>query len=66
MYTIRMFITFFNEFTKQSKTALSFGTLLIVFKGLNTLNTRKDFIVERFVAAGRFLEKERIINHFEE
>lgn len=59
MYTIRMFITFFNEFTKQSNTALSFGTLLIVFKGLNTLNTRKDFIVERFVAAGRFLKGDK-------
>lgn len=56
-----MFITFFNEFTKQSNTALSFGTLLIVFKGLSTLNTRNDFIVERFVAAGRFL-KNKISN----
>lgn len=50
MYTIRMFITFFKEFTKQSNTALSFGTRLIVFKGLNTRNTLKDLMVDRWLA----------------
>lgn len=47
MYTIRMFITFFREFTKQSNTAFNLGTLLIVFKGLNTRSTLNDFMVER-------------------
>lgn len=47
MYTIRMFITFFKEFTKQSKTAFNLGTRLIVFKGLNTRSTRNDLIVDK-------------------
>jgi len=49
MYTINMFITFFNEFTTQSKTALSLGTRLIVFNGRNTLSTRSDLMVDKFV-----------------
>lgn len=48
MYTIRMFITFFNEFTTQSNTAFNLGTRLIVFKGLNTRNTLNDLIVDKF------------------
>lgn len=51
MYTIKMFMTFFKEFTTQSNTAFSFGTLLIVFNGRNTLNTRSDFIVPKFAVA---------------
>lgn len=47
MYTIKMFITFFKEFTRQSKTAFSLGTRLIVFKGLSTRSTRNDLIVDR-------------------
>lgn len=46
-----MFITFFNEFTKQSNTAFNFGTRLIVFNGLNTRSTRNDFIVDKFLPA---------------
>lgn len=46
-----MFITFFNEFTKQSNTAFNFGTRLIVFKGLNTRSTRRDLIVDKFLPA---------------
>lgn len=48
MYTINIFITFFNELTTQSKTAFNFGTRLIVFNGRNTRNTRSDFIVDKF------------------
>lgn len=51
MYTIRMFITFFKEFTTQSNTAFNFGTRLIVFNGLSTLSTRSDLIVDRFCPA---------------
>jgi len=38
----------FNELTTQSNTALSFGILLIVFSGRNTLSTLNDFIVLKF------------------
>lgn len=48
IYTMRIFITFLRELTTQSKTAFSFGTRLIVFRGLKTLSTRKDLIVDRF------------------
>lgn len=48
MYTIKIFTTFFSELTTQSNTAFSFGTRFIVFNGRNTLNTRSDFIVDRF------------------
>lgn len=48
MYTMRMLMTFFKEFTTQSNTAFSFGTRFIVFNGLNTRNTLNDFIVDRF------------------
>lgn len=41
-------MTFFNELTTQSKTALSLGTRLIVFNGRNTLNTRSDLMVDKF------------------
>lgn len=51
MYTIRMFITFFKEFTTQSNTAFNLGTRLIVFKGLSTRNTRRDLMVDRFCPA---------------
>lgn len=51
MYTIRMFITFFKEFTRQSNTAFNFGTRLIVFNGLKTRSTRSDLIVERLAPA---------------
>lgn len=44
-----MFMTFFNELTTQSKTALSFGTRLMVFRGRNTLSTRSDLMVDKFV-----------------
>ena len=40
IYTMSMLNTFFNEMTTQSKTALSFGTRLIVLRGRNT---RKSF-----------------------
>lgn len=43
-----MLTTFFSEPTTQSKTALSFGTRLMVFSGLNTRSTRNDFMVARF------------------
>jgi len=46
-----MFITFFSEFTTQSNTALSFGTLLIVLRGRNTRSTLRDLIVLRFFPA---------------
>lgn len=48
IYTIRMLITFFKEFTTQSNTAFNLGTRLIVFRGRRTLRTRNDLIVERF------------------
>lgn len=48
---MRMLITFFKEFTKQSKTAFNFGTLLMVFNGRKTRNTLRDFIVERLAPA---------------
>lgn len=66
MYTIRIFITFFNEFTKQSNTAFNLGTLLIVFKGLSTRSTLNDFIVDKFAEAALFseyLEKKSLIQH---
>lgn len=44
---MRIFITFFKEFTKQSNTAFNFGTRLIVFKGLSTRSTRRDLIVDK-------------------
>lgn len=53
MYTMRMLMTFFKLFTTQSNTALSFGTRLIVFRGLSTLSTRSDFIVDRFCPADK-------------
>lgn len=46
-----MLITFFRELTTQSNTAFSLGTLLIVFRGLKTLKTLNDLIVERFEPA---------------
>lgn len=46
-----MLITFFREFTTQSKTALSFGTLLIVLSGRKTLKTLNDFMVDRSAPA---------------
>lgn len=54
MYTMRMLMTFFKEFTTQSNTAFNFGTRFIVFKGLSTLNTLNDFIVDRFCPADFF------------
>lgn len=48
IYTMRIFITFFREFTTQSNTAFNFGTRLIVFNGRNTRRTRSDLIVDRF------------------
>lgn len=45
---MRMLMTFFSEFTTQSKTAFNLGTRLIVFKGRRTRSTRNDLIVERF------------------
>lgn len=49
IYTINIFMTFFNEFTTQSNTAFSLGTRLIVFSGRNTLNTRSDLMVDKLV-----------------
>lgn len=37
-----MLNTFLREITTQSKTALSFGTRLIVFRGLKTLSSLRD------------------------
>jgi hypothetical protein len=51
MYTIRMFITFFNEFTRQSNTAFNLGTRLIVFNGLSTRSTLSDLIVDKLAPA---------------
>lgn len=51
MYTMRMLMTFFKEFTTQSNTAFNFGTRFIVFNGLSTLNTLNDFIVDKFCPA---------------
>ena len=45
---MRILKTFFRELTTQSNTALSLGTRFIVFRGLNTLRTRNDFIVLKF------------------
>jgi hypothetical protein len=39
---MRMLKTFFNEITTQSKTALSFGTRLIVLRGRKTRKSFKD------------------------
>lgn len=55
MYTMRMFMTFFKEFTTQSNTAFNFGTRFIVFKGLSTLNTLNDLIVDKLLAPALFL-----------
>lgn len=49
-----MLTTFFSEFTTQSKTAFSFGTRFMVFKGRSTRNTRNDFIVDNFWDAELF------------
>lgn len=57
IYTTKIFKTFFNEFTKQSNTALSLGTLLMVFNGRSTLRTLKDFIVDKLAAALLSLKK---------
>ncbi len=43
MYTMRMLKTFLSEITTQSKTALSLGIRLIVFKGLRTRRSFRDF-----------------------
>lgn len=51
---MRMLITFFRELTTQSKTAFSFGTLLMVLSGRKTLKTRSDLIVARFWLAELF------------
>ena len=45
---MRMLNTFFKELTTQSNTALSLGTLLMVFNGLRTRKTLNDLIVLRF------------------
>ena len=44
-----MLKTFFNELTTQSNTAFSLGTRFKALSGLNTLNTRRDFIVFKFL-----------------
>lgn len=49
IYTMRILITFFSEFTTQSNTALSFGTRLIVFSGRKTRSTRNDLIVDKLL-----------------
>lgn len=54
-----MFITFFKEFTKQSNTAFSLGTRLIVFKGLRTRSTRRDLIVDKLWPAELCLQKKK-------
>lgn len=61
---MRILMTFFKEFTTQSNTAFNFGTRFIVFKGLSTLNTRNDFIVDRFCPAPLLtpLWKKKLIN----
>ena len=48
---MRMLNTFLRELITQSNTAFSLGTLLIVFRGLRTRNTRSDFITPRFSPA---------------
>lgn len=45
---MKMLNTFLRELTTQSKTALSFGTRLMVLSGLRTRRTRKDLMVLRF------------------
>lgn len=52
---MRMLMTFFKEFTTQSNTAFNFGTRFIVFKGLSTLNTLNDLIVDKLLAPALFL-----------
>lgn len=47
MYTIRMLMTFFSEFTTQSNTAFNFGTRLIVFSGRSTRRTLSDLMVDK-------------------
>ena len=48
---MRMLKTFLSELMTQSNTALSFGTLLMVFKGLSTRKTLKDLITPKFSPA---------------
>jgi hypothetical protein len=64
----RMLNTFLREFITQSKTAFSFGTRLMVFKGRSTRRTRKDFIVPRFsppeLPLKKFRQKKRVFNVF--
>ena len=40
---MRILKTFFSEIITQSNTAFKAGTLLIIFKGRNTLNNFIDF-----------------------
>ena len=49
--TYKMVKTLDNDVITQSKTALSFGTRLMVFNGRRTRRTRKDLIVFRFLPA---------------
>ena len=58
---MRILNTFFRELTTQSNTALSFGTLLIVFKGRSTRSTRKDFMVLKLEPVE--LPLEGFVNH---
>lgn len=60
MYTINIFTTFLSELTTQSNTAFSFGTRFIVLSGRNTLNTRNDFIVDRFCATAPLFSPSRL------
>ena len=53
-----MLKTFLSELMTQSKTALSLGTRLMVFKGRSTRRTRRDFIVARFSPPELPLEEE--------
>lgn len=46
-----MLKTFLSELTTQSKTALSFGTRLIVLRGRSTRSTLSDLIVFKFLPA---------------
>ena len=48
---MRMLKTFLSEVTTQSKTAFSFGTRLMVFRGRSTRSTRNDLITLRLLAA---------------
>ena len=53
-----MLKTFLSELMTQSKTALSLGTRLMVFKGRSTRRTRRDFMVARFSPPELPLEEE--------